>query len=528
VIVETTAGKVQGMAVEAPVVEGLATGVTTQVLQFRGIPYAHAGRFRPPQPPRPWTGVREATRFGPMAPQNVSLMDRMLGLHDADSDEDCLVLNVYTRSTDPDRRRPVMVWIHGGGFTQGCGHLPHYDASRLVARGDVVVVTINYRLGALGFLYLDHLVGELAGSGVNGLRDQVAALRWVRDNIAGFGGDPGQVTLFGESAGAMSVATLMAVDDARGLFHGAIAQSGAAESILAPEAAASITGELLRQLDLDAGADLGPRLLDLPVKALLHAQTAAESAHYQQASQAARPPARFLQLPFQPVVDGELVTSPPLEAVRQGSAAGIPLVAGTTADEWRLFMLQDGLQEIEEERFRRRVQRLVGPDAADEAIAVYRAARPHENRNLLWCAMVTDVVFRMPSVRLAEAQLAHAPHVAMYRFDYPSDAFDGLPGACHAIEIPFVFDNVDLPGVDMLLGGVDEGTRRLARRSAQAWLQVAHRGAPGHDDLEWPAYDLGRRPTCILDRTPRVLDDPEGEIRSFWQTVPAPTPAPAP
>jgi para-nitrobenzyl esterase len=457
-------------------------------------------------------------------------MDQMLGLHEPVTDEECLVLNVFTPAVD-DCPRPVMVWVHGGGFTQGSGHLPHYDASRLVARGDVVVVTINYRLGALGFLYLDHLDGpgdELARSGLNGLRDQIAALHWVRDNIAGFGGDPQQVTLFGESAGGMSVATLMATPDVRGLFHSAITQSGAAELILTPEVAATVTHEVLRQLDLGSTADDVVKLLDMPVDRLLHAQTAAEQAHYSRAATSGRPGLEFLQLPYQPVIDGDLLPGPPLDAVRAGSAAGMPLVTGTTADEWRLFMLQDGLQEISDERLRRRATRLFG-EAADEAIALYGAARPDQNRSLLWCAMVTDAMFRMPAIRLAEAQLAHTDRVAMYRFDYPSAAFGGLPGACHAIEIPFVFDNVDLPGVDMLLGGVDGDTRRLAHRCAQAWVGMAHSGRPQHDDLEWPAYDRRRRATCVLDRTPVVLDDPESEIRHFWQalSVPAST-APAP
>jgi para-nitrobenzyl esterase len=218
VIVDTTAGKVQGIE-------------RAGVLQFRGLPYARAERFRPPVPPAPWAGVRDATRFGPPAPQNPSVTEAILGMAPQEGSEDCLVLNVYTPAAD-DRRRPVMVWIHGGGFTAGRSHLPIYNGTALVGWGDVVVVTLNYRLGALGFLHLDGVVDGVEGSGANGLRDQLAALQWVQDNIAAFGGDPGQVTLFGESAGAMSVAGLLATDAAGRLFHRAIAQSGTAEAFL--------------------------------------------------------------------------------------------------------------------------------------------------------------------------------------------------------------------------------------------------------------------------------------------------------
>jgi para-nitrobenzyl esterase len=504
VIVDTTAGKVQGIE-------------RGGVLQFRGLPYARAERFRPPVPPAPWAGVRDATQFGPPAPQNPSVTEAILGMAPQEGSEDCLVLNVYTPAAD-DRRRPVMVWIHGGGFTAGRSHLPIYDGTALAGWGDVVVVTLNYRLGALGFLHLDGVVAGVEGSGANGLRDQLAALQWVQDNIAAFGGDPGQVTLFGESAGAMSVAGLLATDAAGRLFRRAIAQSGTAEAFLRPDAAAVITEMLLDQLGLTPAT--AHQLLELPVEQILAAQTAVELAVF------TAPPERrwdgpaYLALPFQPVADDRFIPADPLAAVRQGSAAGVPLVLGSTRDEWNLFLMSElNGAGLSEERMQRRAARLVGPDHRDGVIAAYRAARPGASPTALWSAMASDWVFRMRAIRLAEAQAPHAPQVAMYRFDYPTAAFGGRPGACHAIDVPFVFGNVDRPGMELLLGGVDDGTRTLSERCARAWVGVAHTGRPEHDDLAWPAYDTTRRATCILDRDPTVRDDPDAEIRELWTSL---------
>lgn len=511
VTASTDSGRVEGARLADMAGDG-----APDVLSFRGIPYAQADRFRPPEPPVGWTGVRDATEFGPVAPQNLSPLDRLLGQSHDSVHEDCLVLNVYTPALD-DALRPVMVWIHGGGFIGGSGHTPHYEGSNLVRTGDVVLVTLNYRLGALGFLHLDGLLDDHAGSGLNGLRDQIAALRWVQQNIAAFGGDPDQVTVFGESAGAMSVATLMATPQAKGLFHGAIAQSGAAERILTPDAASWVAERVLHHLDVSpVRAD---ELLEMPWERLLDAQVALEDELWRHRPPPGEPGFKYLQLPFQPVIDGSLVPGSPLDLVREGSAAGVPLLTGTTRDEWRLFMLNDLGAEISEERLRRRVARLTGTGRVDDAISAYLEARPGIGRNELWCAMVTDFLFRMPAIRLAEAQRPHTSHVTMYRFDFPSAAFGGLPGAAHAIDVPFVFGNVDLPGVDMLLGGVDDATRRLARICARAWTTMAHKDSPSHEDLAWPDYEPDERSTCILNREITISDDPEAGIRRFWASL---------
>jgi para-nitrobenzyl esterase len=505
VIVTTSAGQVHGVDKHG-------------VLQFRGVPYARVpGRFRAAEPAEPWSGVREATSFGPSAPQVPGPLERMIGGREWESAEDCLVLNVFTPDGAPGDggARPVMVWIHGGGFVGGSGHIPWYDGSALVRAGDVVVVTINYRLGALGFLHLGHLVDELRGSGSNGIGDQVAALRWVRDEIAAFGGDPGNVTIFGESAGGMSVGTLLATPDARGLFHRAIAQSGAASNGQRPASAEWVTERYLAEVGLSPADAEG--LVDLPLDEVLRAQQAVEGEVLRGGGPNS---AGGGMLAYQPLADGTLIPEDPLASVAAGNAAGVPLLIGTTADEWNLFHLaarQAG--PLDEGRLRRRLGRLVGEDRVDDVVAAYRHARPEADLDGLVCALMTDRVFRIPAVRLAQAQLPHAPRVSMYRFDYPSTAFDGILAACHAIEIPFVFDNLDRGGAAMFLGGVDDDTRRLASRASRAWLATARTGDPSHEDLDWPAYDTDRRATCVLDRVPAVEDDPGADLRRLWDDV---------
>jgi para-nitrobenzyl esterase len=225
-------------------------------------------------------------------------------------------------------------------------------------------------------------------------------------------------------------------------------------------------------------------------------------------------------LTFQPVVGGDVLPQPPLAAVRAGRAAGVPLVAGTTADEWNLFHVQARIAgALDDDGLRRKVGRFVPADRVDDVIDAYRRARPSADPDGLLSAAMTDMVFRHPAIRLAEAQVAHTGEVAMYRFDRASTAMGGILGACHAIDVPFVFDNLDRGGVDMLLGGLDDDTIRLGSRTSAAWAAVAHAGAPVTDDLPWPAYDVDRRATCILDRTPRVVDDPEPALRTLWDEL---------
>jgi para-nitrobenzyl esterase len=487
------------------------------IWQFRDIPYAGStagdGRFRPPQPVEPWHGVRDCTQRGPIAPQNPSPLESMLGADERPRSEDCLSLTVSTPG--PDGARPVMVWIHGGGFNAGAGSIPWYDGTNLARRGDVVVVAINYRLGALGFSHLEGLLGsEFAGSGNVGLLDQIAALAWVRDNIEAFGGDPGQVTVFGESAGAMSVATLMGTPAAAGLFHRAIAQSGACRNVSAPDHAAEVVASMLHAL----GTKDASILLEATMEELLAAQQVAHDAHQ-------RAMTLDLRLPFQPVVDGTVLPVPPLAAIAEGSAAGVPLLAGTTAEEWALFHLAArGQGPMDEDDLVRRVARLLDPvrgaGAGAEAVHTYRTGRPDASPDDLWVAMATDIVFRVPEVRLHDAHHPHAPGTWSYRFGFRSPAFGGLLGACHAVEIPFVFDVLDRRGVAGFLGEIGPAERELAAVTSTAWLAFARSGEPGHEGLPpWPAHDDRRRPVMELAHRRHLLEDPHAAEREVWTGI---------
>lgn len=369
------------------------------ILQFRGIPYAAAPvgerRFQPPAPPEPWDGIRDATAFGAMSVQETGGVQAFLGDAAHESGEDCLFLNVYTPACDG-AARPVMVWIHGGGFINGSGSTPWYDGTSLATRGDVVVVTVNYRLGALGFLWLGDLDERFRSSGVNGLLDQAAALAWVRDNIAAFGGDPGNVTVQGESAGAMSVSTLLALPAARGLFHRAIAQSGAAHNTFTPEVAGAITSQIMAALGVD---DLAA-VLAASVHDLSAAGAKVESALYEDPSGLGGPTGIALAMAFQPVVDGSFLPVDPLTAVAAGQAADVPFLTGTNLDEWNLFALMSP-GGLDHPRLLGRLERLFGD--GNLVHDAYAASRPDATPDDLWNAVLTDATFRVPAIRLVEA-----------------------------------------------------------------------------------------------------------------------------
>jgi para-nitrobenzyl esterase len=496
-VAETTTGRVQGSS------EG---GVAV----FRGVPYAApsggANRFRPPQPPASWTGVRDATRFGHIAPQNPSPLEAMFGGTRPPISEDCLFLNVWTPGPD-DARRPVMVWIHGGAFVTGSGSTPWYDGTSFAARGDVVCVTINYRLGALGFLHLADLGGEAyASSGNLGLLDQVAALTWVRDNIEAFGGDPTNVTVFGESAGAMSIGALLGMPAARGLFSRAIPQSGAANHVSSRDTATGVALDLLDAVGLDRTQV--DRLRDLPVEALLAAQLKVAAQR------------GFGRLPHQPVVDGTVLPESPLDAVTNGSAAGVDLLLGTNVDEMRLFTALDpAITSIDEPALLTRADEVFGPGAGAAAIETYRGARPGSGAAEVWTAVLSDQVFRVPAVRLAERQSAHAP-VHLYLFTWATPAFGGALGSCHALEIPFVFNVLDAPGVSVFTGEATASARQLALAMHDTWTTFARTGDPNGAGLPpWPPFTPGQRATMVLGEHSTVEEDPAAAELAHWASV---------
>ena len=482
---------------------------------FRGIPFAKPPvgelRFRAPEPPAPWSGVRSALEFGSSAPQP-SMTLPLPGMDVGPMDEDCLTLNVYTPAADA-ARRPVLVWIHGGGFVIGSSCQPIYDGRPLSRRGDVVVVTVNYRLGPLGFLYLSELCPDLEDAiGNAGLRDQVAALEWVRDNIDRFGGDPLNVTVFGESAGGMSVGTLLGMPSARGLFSRAIPQSGAAHNVHTRDTATQVAEHFLDELGVPAG-DAARTLRELPPARLLdtHNQTVLKLG------------TTLGLLPFQPMVDDDSLPRPPLEAVRAGDAAPVALLTGTTRDEWKLFgMLDPGIAKLDEAGMRARLAHQVAdPEALIEA---YRGTRPGGAAATppeIFFAIETDRVFRIPAIRLAEAQSAHQPATFMYRFDWATSSMGGALGACHAVELPFVFGLVDRPEGNLFVGG-GPGAMPLSERVMGAWLAFAREGDPSHAGLpdgRWPAYRPDERGTMILGRECACELDPQSSERRAWQGI---------
>lgn len=496
-IVETTHGPVRGTR-------------TGPVLRFAGIPYAAPPtgprRFAAPEPPEPWTDPRDATRFGPRAPQNPSPLENMLG-RPADLppvDEDCLNLNVWTPAAD-DARRPTMVWIHGGAFTTGAGSNPTYDGTALAARGDVVVVTVNYRLGVLGFLHTAELGGP-PDSGAAGIADQIAALRWVRDNITAFGGDPDNVTIFGESAGGMSVGALLASPGARGLFRRAIPQSGAAHHTVDVDRAAAVAAKVAAEL----GVTTIDELRAVPVERLLEVQGQLLLAAAGAAPTLADTAPSML---FQPVHGTSVIPTRAIDAVRAGSAAGVDLLVGTTLEEMKLFDLM-APRELTRADLLERLGRFFDDPAA--AAAAYEADWPGADPTGLWSAVRTDLVFRIPAVRLAEAAHERGSTVHAYRFSFRSRAFGGRLGACHAIELPFVFGGVESPVGRAFLG---DGPPPVDLQHAvmDAWVAFARTGDPAHPGLgDWPAWDPVRRATMDLAEPPAVLQDPGAATRALW------------
>lgn len=477
---------------------GRVRGTTEQgIARFLGIPYAASPtgprRFAAPQPPDPWDGVRDALEFGPTPPSpGYSPPYARILPHPQIPGDDWLTLNVW--APEGASGLPVMVWIHGGAFTMGNSAPGMYDGSAF-ARDGVVLVSLNYRLGIDGFGYL----ADAPAPANRGLLDQVAALRWVHDNIGAFGGDPDRVTVFGESAGAMSVVSLMAMPAARGLFARAIAQSGAAQAAAIPADAAAVTAEVARQLDTDAtAAAFGA----VGIEELTRAQSAAGDA-------VSAAPTRFgasivaAQMAFVPVVDGDVLPEHPLDAIRSGSADGVPLLTGTTAEEYRFFLVPEGLvDDITDDRLTTMVRARGIPD---DVLALYRRNRPQAHPADVAVALLGDAFFRQPALDLLAA---HPGRSWMYEFAWHSPHL-GL-GAAHAMEIPFVFDTLNGPHAVDLTG--TQPPQTLADTMHAAWVRFATDGDPG-----WPAYDLERAVMVFREEDPAVVEDPRGDERQAWQ-----------
>lgn len=492
--VATTAGKVRGLSQGG-------------VQAFRGVPYAAstagANRFMPPVKRQPWTNVREAYELGLRCPQRLSDFHGAVAKEwevmclDEPMGEDCLNLNVWTPSVGGGHKRPVMVWLHGGGYTSGSGGFIPYSGQELARKHDVVVVTVNHRLTVFGFMYLAGVGGEkFARSSNIGMLDIVASLEWVRDNIAAFGGDPGCVTIFGQSGGGGKVSVLMAMPPAKGLFHRAIVQSGAALKGASKDVASKSTGEYLAKLGLKP--DQADQLQTLTTDQLL---------------------AGIIGGPFpaagqvlEPVVDGTTLPTDPFDPVAPAISADIPLLIGTTETEVSFFPGQQ-LDPIDDTDLHTRIKRtLRGADDAkvNKVIAAYRKGRPTATNTDLYLIISSDATFRVGVVLEAERKAAQAKApVYQYYFTWRSPVHDGKMRSFHALEIPFVFDDVDI-SAPMTGSGPD--AQVLAGKVSSAWVAFARTGNPSHKGLpNWKPFDNTQRATMILDNECKLVNDPYGE-----------------
>jgi para-nitrobenzyl esterase len=474
------------------------------VLTFKGVPYAAApfgaNRFAAPAAAPSWDGVRAAVDYGPTAPKPPypSPIDVLLP-EPVVPGEECLNLNVWTPGI-AGPGRPVLVWIHGGAFVNGSGAVGVYNGSRF-ARDGVVCVTLNYRLGVEGF-------GLIAGAPANrGLLDQVAALRWVRDNIAAFGGDPEAVTIAGESAGAMSVTTLLSMPAAAGLFRRVIAQSGAGHNVLPASTAAKVTAALAGRLGVEATVE---GFAAVPVTELVASQAELS------ASIAAAPdPALWGEIAshmmaFEPVIDGEVVPARPIDRLAGGVAADVGVLIGTNTGEHGLFLVPSGVVDLVSDDLLTMALARVGADAA-AVTAAYRAAQPAASPGELMISAIGDWFFAVPAMRVAEARSTHGSDTYVYEFGWRSPQFGGRLGACHALEIGFVFDNLDDPSGEPLAGSAPPQV--LADEMHSAWVAYVTSGDPG-----WAPYGDDR--TVHRFATPsETVTDPRPMQRQVWDGV---------
>jgi para-nitrobenzyl esterase len=509
-VVEIASGKIRGRAVDG-------------VNAFKGVPYgAPTGgrnRFMPPRKPEPWAGVRDAFDWAGHAPQYPSSLKQrpelanLSGPRDTvPESEDCLTLNLWTRGLGDGARRPVMVWYHGGAFAFGSANMPRLDGSHLAANHDVVVLTVNQRLNILGHLHLADLPGEEFGaSGNAGTLDMLAALQWVQTNIERFGGDPANVTIFGQSGGGAKVSTLLATPAARGLFHRAIVMSGAAIRLTERERAAKLAEAVLIKLGLTR--QQLDELQMMPFERLIGAIDPAVR------MMGPRAAPRLDRYDFGPVVDGAVLPSHPFDPAAPDVSADIPMLVGGTKDEMGSYLAPDDKvwkRTLTEDELRARVAEVAGA-ATDRVIDLYRRLYPGASPADRLISTLTDSNFRIRTVTLADRKAAksRAP-VWLYSFDWETPVFGGRLKAFHALDVPFVFDTIDV------VGSTDRGAAAhdLARRISATWATFARTGKPDNAAIpHWPVYTEAERATLILNRECRIANDYGGETRLLWKEL---------
>jgi len=493
IIVETKSGKVSGYS-------------SRGIKKFKGIPYIEPPignlRFKPPVPIEPWDNIRDATKFSPICPQVSTPFDNIRGSL-PQSEEESLTMNIFTQSTN-DEKRPVMFFIHGGAFSTGSGRF--FDGSNLVLRGNVVYVSINYRIGPFGFLFIPG--GTNATANV-GLLDTIAGLKWVKNNITVFGGDPENITVFGVSAGAFLIACLLAMPSSKGLFKRAILQSGAPNKFnLQPSIGIEVYEKLMKKLGLENG--------DIESLRKLHYESIIKGLDDFELVQ------RLGAQRFVPILDKNSMPQHPLEAVKNGAAQDIDLFIGTNLNETKLWSVFAPEAPFGEEDLHKNVNRIMQKINQDETkskqiIEIYRKSR--NNPRDIFDAINTDYSFRIPSIRLAEEQSKHQENTYMYLFTWQNPIGGGKYGANHGLEGSFVFGM--LPDQNRgIFPGKNEETLELSEKMMDTWIAFARSGNPNHENItEIPPYDEEKRATIIFDKEVKIVSDPYKNERAAWEEI---------